>query len=55
MADVSIRSKKKDELVERPIDILQEMREEFRGDNNKLRGRGMNEKVKNYLQDNQKI
>ena len=55
VADVSIRSKKKDELVERPIDILQEMREEFRGDNNKLRGRGMDEKVKNYLQDNQKI
>ena len=55
VADVSIRSKKKDELVERPIDILQEMREEFRGDKNKLRGRGMNEKVKNYLQDNQKI
>ena len=45
----SLRSRKKKKLVKRPVDVLQEMRDIYKEEEDNLQGADMIEKVENYL------
>ena len=44
-----LRSRKKKKLVKRPVDVLQEMRDIYKEEEDNLQGADMIEKVENYL------